>query len=65
MGKPMGNGMPIAGMAARPEVLDPFGTHVRYFNTFGGNSVCIATCPVASRAPAACWCLDSHAARPS
>ena len=42
MGKPMGNGMPIAGVAARPQVLEEFGTKIRYFNTFGGNSVSIA-----------------------
>jgi len=42
MGKPMGNGMPIAAVAARPEVLAEFGAQIRYFNTFGGNSVCVA-----------------------
>src|SRR5205814_3036339 len=42
MGKPMGNGMPIAGVAARPEILEEFGSKIRYFNTFGGNSCCIA-----------------------
>jgi 4-aminobutyrate aminotransferase-like enzyme len=42
MGKPMGNGMPIAGVAARPEILEEFGRKIRYFNTFGGNSVCVA-----------------------
>jgi 4-aminobutyrate aminotransferase-like enzyme len=42
MGKPMGNGMPIAGVAARPELLAEFGNTIRYFNTFGGNSVCVA-----------------------
>lgn len=42
MGKPMGNGMPIAGVAARPEILEEFGNKIRYFNTFGGNSVCVA-----------------------
>jgi 4-aminobutyrate aminotransferase-like enzyme len=42
MGKPMGNGMPIAGVAARPEILEEFGSKIRYFNTFGGNSVCVA-----------------------
>ncbi len=42
MGKPMGNGMPIAAVAARPELLDEFGRQTRYFNTFGGNSVCVA-----------------------
>ena len=42
MGKPMGNGLPIAGVAARPELLEEFGNKIRYFNTFGGNSVCVA-----------------------
>ncbi len=42
MGKPMGNGMPIAAVAARAEVVEEFGTTSRYFNTFGGNSVCVA-----------------------
>ncbi|MGC2174716.1 MAG: aspartate aminotransferase family protein [Acidimicrobiales bacterium] len=42
MGKPMGNGMPIAGVAARSLLLEEFGATSRYFNTFGGNSVCIA-----------------------
>jgi 4-aminobutyrate aminotransferase-like enzyme len=42
MGKPMGNGMPIAGLVARHEVLDDFGRKGRYFNTFGGNPVCVA-----------------------
>ena len=42
MGKPMGNGLPVAGLVARHEVVDDFGRKVRYFNTFGGNPVCIA-----------------------
>jgi 4-aminobutyrate aminotransferase-like enzyme len=42
MGKPMGNGMPVAAVATRAELLDEFGATTRYFNTFGGNSVCIA-----------------------
>ncbi|MDR6759322.1 4-aminobutyrate aminotransferase-like enzyme [Mycoplana sp. BE70] len=42
MGKPMGNGFPVAGVAARPEVLAEFGTKARYFNTFGGNAVAVA-----------------------
>jgi len=41
-GKPMGNGIPIAGLFGRPEILDAFGRDVRYFNTFGGNPVSIA-----------------------
>jgi 4-aminobutyrate aminotransferase-like enzyme len=42
MGKPMGNGLPIAGLAARQDLLDDFGRNARYFNTFGGNPVCVA-----------------------
>jgi 4-aminobutyrate aminotransferase-like enzyme len=42
MGKPMGNGHPVAGMAARPEILAEFGARSRYFNTFGGNPVSAA-----------------------
>ena len=42
MGKPMGNGMPIAGIVARHDVLEDFGRTARYFNTFGGNPVCVA-----------------------
>ncbi|SDP42502.1 aspartate aminotransferase family protein [Desulforhopalus singaporensis] len=42
MGKPMGAGHPMAGLAARAEVLDGFGKKYRYFNTFGGNPVSCA-----------------------
>ena len=42
LGKPMGNGQPIAGVVVRPEVLEPFGRSMRYFNTFGGNPVSCA-----------------------
>ncbi|MGB3482956.1 MAG: aspartate aminotransferase family protein [Mycobacterium sp.] len=41
-GKPMGNGMPVAALAARSEVLEPFADKVPYFNTFGGNPVSMA-----------------------
>lgn len=42
MGKPMGNGYPVAGLAVKPEVVAEFGNDMRYFNTFGGNSVAMA-----------------------
>lgn len=42
MGKPMGNGHPVAGLIARPQLLAKFGKTVRYFNTFGGNAVSCA-----------------------
>ena len=43
MGKPMGNGYPVAGLVLRPEVIAAFGAKARYFNTFGGNAVAAAT----------------------
>ena len=42
IGKPMGNGMPIAATIVRPEVIEAFGRDMRYFNTFGGNAVSVA-----------------------
>lgn len=42
MGKPMGNGLPIAAVVAKPKLLADFGRKIRYFNTFAGNPVCIA-----------------------
>lgn len=41
-GKPMGNGMPIAAVIARPDVMESFARQSGYFNTFGGNTVCCA-----------------------
>lgn len=43
LGKPMGNGYPVAGLVIRPEVLAAFAARARYFNTFGGNAVACAT----------------------
>ena len=42
LGKPMGNGHPIAAVIARPELLVPFTERNMYFNTFGGNPVSAA-----------------------
>ncbi|MGK3955270.1 aspartate aminotransferase family protein [Arthrobacter sp. R4] len=42
IGKPMGNGIPVAAAIFKPELLQEFGKNIRYFNTFGGNSVAIA-----------------------
>jgi 4-aminobutyrate aminotransferase-like enzyme len=42
LGKPMGNGYPVAGLVVRPDVVASFGQDMRYFNTFGGNSVAVA-----------------------
>lgn len=42
MGKPMGNGFPVSGVAMRPELVQEFGERARYFNTFGGNPVAAA-----------------------
>jgi len=41
MGKPMGDGHPMAGLVVRPELVQAFGKS-RYFNTFGGNPVSAA-----------------------
>lgn len=42
MGKPMGNGHPIAAMVVKPQIVKTFGSQSRYFNTFGGNPVSCA-----------------------
>jgi 4-aminobutyrate aminotransferase-like enzyme len=42
MGKPMGNGHPLAAMACKPDVIAEFAMKSRYFNTFGGNPVSVA-----------------------
>jgi 4-aminobutyrate aminotransferase-like enzyme len=42
MGKPMGNGVPVAAVAARSDVLEPFARGVPYFNTFAGSPVSMA-----------------------
>lgn len=42
MGKPMGNGHPVAAVAGRAEVFAAFSHHRHYFNTFGGNNVSCA-----------------------
>ncbi|GAA4013413.1 aspartate aminotransferase family protein [Streptomyces plumbiresistens] len=42
LGKPMGNGYPLAGIVTRAEIASIFGRRDRYFNTFGGTSVAAA-----------------------
>jgi 4-aminobutyrate aminotransferase-like enzyme len=42
LGKPMGNGYPIAGVVSRAEIVNAFRERVMYFNTFGGNPVACA-----------------------
>ncbi|MCW6004323.1 aminotransferase class III-fold pyridoxal phosphate-dependent enzyme, partial [Micromonospora sp. CPCC 205371] len=39
MGKPLGNGHPVAAVVTTPEVARSFLTGMEYFNTFGGNPV--------------------------
>lgn len=39
MGKPMGNGYPMAACAARADLVDSFRRQTRYFNTFGASPV--------------------------
>ncbi|MGB7244659.1 MAG: aminotransferase class III-fold pyridoxal phosphate-dependent enzyme [Sulfitobacter sp.] len=42
MGKPMGNGHPVAGLVTTSEIMARFRGSFRYFNTFGGNPVSCA-----------------------
>ena len=42
VGKPMGNGQPIAAVVTDPAIVAEFGRKARYFNTFGGNPVSCA-----------------------
>lgn len=42
IGKPLGNGHPIAAVACTPNVADKFANGMEYFNTFGGNPVSCA-----------------------
>ncbi|MDO6965922.1 aspartate aminotransferase family protein [Rhizobium alvei] len=42
MGKPMGNGHPVAGLVTSTEIMTRFRKSFRYFNTFGGNPVSTA-----------------------
>ena len=39
MGKPIGNGHPLAAVVTTPEIADSFNNGMEYFNTFGGNPV--------------------------
>jgi 4-aminobutyrate aminotransferase-like enzyme len=39
LGKPMGNGYPVAAMITRKELMDRFAATTEFFSTFGGNPV--------------------------
>ena len=42
IGKPLGNGHPVAAVATTPEIASAFNNGMEYFNTFGGNPVSCA-----------------------
>jgi 4-aminobutyrate aminotransferase-like enzyme len=42
LGKPIGNGFPLAAVITKPEIADAFDNGMEYFNTFGGNPVSCA-----------------------
>ena len=42
LGKPIGNGHPLAAVITTPEIAASFDTGMEYFNTFGGNPVSCA-----------------------
>lgn len=43
LGKPMGNGHPLAAVVVSEPVADAFNNGLEYFNTFGGNPVSMVT----------------------
>jgi 4-aminobutyrate aminotransferase-like enzyme len=43
MGKPMGNGLPLAGVVATADLIDTFRKRVGYFNTFASSPLQAAT----------------------
>jgi 4-aminobutyrate aminotransferase-like enzyme/Ser/Thr protein kinase RdoA (MazF antagonist) len=43
LGKPIGNGHPLAAVITTPEIVEVFNNGMEYFNTFGGNPVSMAT----------------------
>lgn len=42
MGKPIGNGHPLAATVTRTDLIERFADRTKYFNTFGGNPVSAA-----------------------
>jgi 4-aminobutyrate aminotransferase-like enzyme len=42
LGKPMGNGHPIAAVVTRPDIAETFHNEINYFSTYGGNPVSCA-----------------------
>ncbi len=42
LGKPIGNGHPLAAVVTTPEIAESFNNGMEYFNTFGGNPVSCA-----------------------
>ncbi len=42
LGKPMGNGHPIAAVITRADIVDRFAAETEFFSTFGGNPVACA-----------------------
>jgi 4-aminobutyrate aminotransferase-like enzyme/Ser/Thr protein kinase RdoA (MazF antagonist) len=42
LGKPMGNGHPVAAVITRSEIVDRFAAQTTFFSTFGGNPVACA-----------------------
>lgn len=43
LGKPIGNGHPLAAVIVTEEIADSFNNGLEYFNTFGGNPVSMTT----------------------
>src|SRR5699024_10252530 len=43
LGKPIGNGHPLAAVVVKKEIAEAFDNGMEYFNTFGGNPVSMIT----------------------
>jgi 4-aminobutyrate aminotransferase-like enzyme len=61
MGKPMGNGYPVAAVIGPADILDPFVRGTEYFSTFGGSTAACAAALAVLRTIDE-ECLVNHAA---
>ena len=63
LGKPMGNGHPVAAVITRSDIVDRFGADTTFFSTFGGNPVaCAAALAVLDVLEDEDWCRPPSSA---
>ena len=63
LGKPMGNGFPVAAVLTRSDLADPFIEATDYFSTFGGNTVAAAVWLARLRVIETDWLVERARAR--